>query len=983
MKRNIAFLVALASVASACGGGAEETRNAVITPQVMGGNATGTFGWVGNLDHDSVAKTVYGGGWLSGIEEGLVLKGAGVVDTGNPANLSVPASFPEVNGQAETVHPDGKGGWYLAGYMERVGLLKNTHLVHVNADGNVDPAFDPRVSIKSNPWNRNEQVLLLTDHPADPGLLLMVARVTNAGDTSFAGVAADCARVIVIDKATGTVSDRIDLDGSCADSVVLYGRQLIIAGSFAVFKGKARNRIAGIDVITKSVTNVGINFGTAYPTFASDEGGQVVSQVAVDGDTLYVTGRLTKVGQPAAAVDLLTGLVSGWKPAELISAGVLNWQVKRVKMLVSKNHVVMAGCLGDITPNGFAAFDRSSGARTSWEPKISWEADPCPAGMTVFATGDTFLVQGEFTQVRGITAPNIVWLGSDAVMRPVQLPIAVRYFDGADPHAQVRSARFFPELKRMFLGVDRGRLMVNGRNMGPYLATDDTGVTKLTQIGWTLANQRMDAKFAADGALYVLSTPVDFDPAGLDPDAALAARRIIHRFDPATGKRDPGFEIDHTGLIAGRIVVGDSVIAVIGSSPADGGLGSHIWFHEKSSGRSIGLFPDEGTALRWPWPVVGATAKGDTLFTYGAVPDGAGMRTALSSIDMRTGTARLYNVDLGSEQACWCNPAVIGSHVFVPRFEPRRPSFWRAVDIESGATVRDMTEWSMGTELPPVKVGSRIVGPAPSLTGLGFVAVDAETLEPSGTFATGVLFTMVSAVLGTPERMYLWQADPVRQADGTVLTGLVALDTEGKPTMMSVQDPAVSTEVMPQEPVAAPVVPEGLTGPIENPAETGDRRAAEVAAGRISVVTVNAGNRSLTVRFEANGNEGPYDVRQAGGKKICTTTGSTCTFTNLTAHSSYSFTVESRGKADESRSQPSSAAKPIVLLKKGKTLKLSTVLKPASKRAVKWKSSKACTLDARKGTLKAPKKGAVCSVTVTSRAKGKAAVTRSITVLVG
>jgi len=991
MKRRVAVLMALALVASACGGGEEETRNAVITPKVQGGNTTGTFGWVSNLDYDPATKSVYGGGWVSGVEEGLVLKGAGVLDTGNPANLSVPQSFPEVNGMAETVLPDGSGGWYMAGNMSLVGAIRNRHLVHVMADGTVDPVFDPQLVIPQNPFGRSRQVLLLADHPASPEHLLLISRFSRVGDTPFAGDAATCARAVIVNKATGAVTDRIDFDGSCPESVALWGRQVVVAGSFAVFKGRARNRVAGIDLVTKAVTTVGLDFGTVYPTFSAADGGQTIGRIAVVGDVLYALGRISKAGQLAASIDLTTGLVTRWKPAELIPAGVMNWQVSKSTMLVSQEKIVVAGCLGGLTPTGFAAYDRVSGERVVWDPKINWPGEMCPGGFEAISTGDTLLVQGQFTKVNDKAAPNVVWLDPDASARPVQLPVAVSYGDWAQPHSPIRNARFFPELKRMFVAVDEGSLMVNGRNMGPYLASDDRGVTRPTRINWTLPNQTMNLKVPSGGDLYVMSTSADLDPNAewLDPDAVLAADRVIHRFDAATGERDTAFEINHTGLVSYRLAVGETAIAVIGSRPDAGGLGGHVWFHSKATGRSLGVFPDEGIAPRWPWALASAAVQGDTLFGYGPVPDGQGTRYALFSVDMKTGTPRLYNVDLGTEQACWCDPVVIGSYVFAPMYVPRGPNVMRAINIETGEVVRDMTEWSINTELPAVKVGSRIVVPTLGQQGFGFAAVDADSLEPSGPFAAGTTFSMVSAVLGTPDRLYAWSAHPVRQTDGTVITGLVAFDTEGKLTMASVPDPVVSMEVMPQDPVIAPAVPEGpptpegLTVPTENPAEVQSRRVADAAAGRISLDGVVAGNRSLTVRFTSNGNDSPYDVRQVGGKKVCTTSGNSCTFANLTAHSKYSFTVESRGKADQTRSQPSSAAQPVVILKKGKTLKLSTVIKPASRSAVKWKSSKACTLDAKKGTLRAPKKGAVCSVSVTSKAKGKPTVVRSITVLVG
>ena len=976
MKRRIAVLVVMALAASACGGGEDETRNAVITPQVAGGAAIGTFGLVSTLQYDAKTKSVHGGTWAPRIEEGVMMRGAGIVSTSNPGDTSATQAFPEVVGNAETVLPDGNGGWWLAGLMEQVGSSRNQHLVHINPDGSLDQNFPSPVDLKENPFGRHDQVLLLADHPVAAGHLVMVARVTRAGDRQFAAATANCARIIVINKSTGAVTDRFDLDGSCPDRAVLAGKQVVLAGSFAVFKGQVRNRVAGFDLETKAASLVGVDFGAVHPSFNVDANtAQSITRLAVSGNTLYVFGRIARNGQFAAALDTVTGKVTQWKPVDLLPAGIGAFQISESEIIVTKENVVIAGCLGAVSPDRFVAYNRTTGARSQWNPGIEWAAGDCTGSFDVFAMGDTFLVQGQFTGVRGRTVPNMVWLGPDGSPMPSQPSIAIDWWRRSSPHSPVTAGRYFPELKRMFLSVGWGSLLVNSRAMGPYLAASDTGVTKPTQLEWALPDQKIEYSFVTAGHLYAFSTPTDFDSWEFNPERALTVRRIIHRFDPATGARDTGFQIDHTGLVAYKIVVGETKIAVIGSQvDADG---AHIRLYSRADGSPAGSYPPAGGDGVFAWPVGNATAEGDNLFLHGAVPtDGGGERYALGVIDMGTGNERVVTDGLTSP--CYCDPVVVGSRILVStrrQLGDREHIHVRALDIATGQVVRDITEWDLEVEMMPVRFGDRVLGPAMGVNGgLGLVAVDADTFEPVGSFAAGVRFNFyVPALTATADRLYVWFDAPVRQVDGTVLTGVVAFDTEGRPTMTSVPDPVVSTEVMPQEPVA----PVG-----DNPVAEIAQRAVSAAAGRITVESVRAGNRSLTVGFSVNGNDGPYDVREAGGRKICTTSGNTCTFTNLTAHSSYSFTVESRGRADESRSQPSSAAKPVVLLKKGKTLKLSTVLKPASKTAVKWKSSKACTLDARKGTLKAPKKGAVCSVTVTSRAQGKAAVTRSITVLV-
>ena len=88
-----------------------------------------------------VGRLVYVGGRFTSIGP---YTGSGVplgLTSGSPV-----ARFPEVDGEVETAVSDGHGGYYVGGFFMEVGGVARTNLVHVEADGSVDPAWNPRAN---------------------------------------------------------------------------------------------------------------------------------------------------------------------------------------------------------------------------------------------------------------------------------------------------------------------------------------------------------------------------------------------------------------------------------------------------------------------------------------------------------------------------------------------------------------------------------------------------------------------------------------------------------------------------------------------------------------------------------------------------------------------------------------------------------------------------------------------------------------------
>src|SRR5437868_6412545 len=51
--------------------------------------------------------------------------------------------FPDVNDSVSAIVSDGAGGWYISGQFTFIGGVPRNHLAHINADGTLDPTWNP------------------------------------------------------------------------------------------------------------------------------------------------------------------------------------------------------------------------------------------------------------------------------------------------------------------------------------------------------------------------------------------------------------------------------------------------------------------------------------------------------------------------------------------------------------------------------------------------------------------------------------------------------------------------------------------------------------------------------------------------------------------------------------------------------------------------------------------------------------------------
>lgn len=147
--------------------------------------------------------------------------------------------------------------------------------------------------------------------------------------------------------------------------LVLDGGTLYVGGMFTRIGGALRNSLAAIDAQSGRAT-----LWNPKPSGPSSASETAISSLAISGSTLYVGGAFASIGgQPRnglAAIDRSLGTATGWNPDPRDDAGV------RVLALAVAGATVYAGgefdTIGGQSRSGLAALDAVSGAATPWNP---------------------------------------------------------------------------------------------------------------------------------------------------------------------------------------------------------------------------------------------------------------------------------------------------------------------------------------------------------------------------------------------------------------------------------------------------------------------------------------------------------------------------------------------------------------------------------------------------------------------------------------
>jgi hypothetical protein len=284
-------------------------------------------------------------------------------------------SWPVVNGDVNTIVPDGSGGWYIGGAFTLVGGQNLPHIAHINNDKTVDAAWRPNVN---------------------SGVLTMILSGTTlyiGGNFTMVG-AQGRNYIAAIDVTTAAATAWNPHADAPVNTIVMTGTTIYAGGIFSTMGGQTRNRLAAIDVPTGNVTawnpNVTANATTSVRT------------LAIAGNTLYIGGFflnvLGQVRNNAAAVDIPSGNLLAWDPAPDQFVMTLS---------VSGSTVYIGGAFNTIagqTRRRIAALDATTGLATDWDPN----ANNYVTRMEI--VGSTMYVAGAFSSIGGQTRRKLATL---------------------------------------------------------------------------------------------------------------------------------------------------------------------------------------------------------------------------------------------------------------------------------------------------------------------------------------------------------------------------------------------------------------------------------------------------------------------------------------------------------------------------------------------------------------------------------------------
>lgn len=236
-------------------------------------------------------------------------------------------STPVLDGQVSTAISDGAGGFYVGGEFTRAGDDRRHGVVHLRADGSVDPDFDAGLARTAfvGALSLSDDTLYVG---GDLGLVagrrntkLMAVDAATGERTAFAVRGGPRVTELVVASEVGGGSDRlyvgtdVRLDAYDAASGAILGgfdpdwdqdvSALALDGDLLYVSGSYTNRVAALDVVS----------GARSTTFAAPVRGRGEDRGTVDvlrvlDGRLFVGGSFSRVSGargPLRALDLATG----------------------------------------------------------------------------------------------------------------------------------------------------------------------------------------------------------------------------------------------------------------------------------------------------------------------------------------------------------------------------------------------------------------------------------------------------------------------------------------------------------------------------------------------------------------------------------------------------------------------------------------------------------------------------------------------------
>ena len=226
------------------------------------------------------------------------------------------------------------------------------------------------------PWSPSgiDDVVVKAIAPA-PGAVYLGGAFSDAG--AYVGAA---------DAADGSW---LDFDANVAgleiDALAVSGPTLYLGGDFSVAGAEERSNLAAVDAGTGEATS-----------WAPDPNG-TVADLELDGDQLFVAGAFTSIGSAArrylASLDLASGTALDFAPEP--NGAVRAITRAGATIYAAGGFSAVQATSTPVTRNRFAAFNRTTGLPTAWDPNAD------NVGTALAVSGDTVYAGGEFTTIGG------------------------------------------------------------------------------------------------------------------------------------------------------------------------------------------------------------------------------------------------------------------------------------------------------------------------------------------------------------------------------------------------------------------------------------------------------------------------------------------------------------------------------------------------------------------------------------------------------
>ncbi|PJZ57446.1 hypothetical protein CH367_08800 [Leptospira barantonii] len=288
-------------------------------------------------------KTLYIGGFFDyvGPETGHFA----VVNTDG----NVLPEFPYIEGQIEAIVSDGKGGWFVGGYLEKVNGVNRPGLIHINPDNSWDEKWDAQM-------------------PSGSGIKSMVVYQSNlyVGGSFFSIGGMNVRNLAKLDLTMGQADENwnFDTQGYYVSDLTLVQNfrrlesTLYIAGSFVNVQNATRSNLASIDLRTNRLN--------PWAPIVSGNNGGAVFDLEVEGSIAYIGGSFVKVGSEErvclAAIDRITSELKNWNP-------VASGTVEEVE--VANGIVFIGGGFFQVAGQSLpylAAINAQTGVPLAWNP---------------------------------------------------------------------------------------------------------------------------------------------------------------------------------------------------------------------------------------------------------------------------------------------------------------------------------------------------------------------------------------------------------------------------------------------------------------------------------------------------------------------------------------------------------------------------------------------------------------------------------------